>query len=66
MRNAYKILFRKLKLDISLGRTKLRSEDNIIVDHKYIRFKNLKLIYLAQDRDYWRAVLNMMMNIRVP
>jgi hypothetical protein len=49
-----------------LGRTKRRWEDNIKMDLREIRWDGMDWIDLAQDRDQWRALLNTVMNLRVP
>jgi hypothetical protein len=36
------------------------------VDHTEIRYTGIDWINLAQDRDRWRALLNTIMNSRVP
>jgi hypothetical protein len=41
-------------------------EDNIRMDFKEIRCDDADLIHLAQDWDHWRALLNAVINIRVP
>jgi hypothetical protein len=41
-------------------------EDNIKMDLRDIGFGNVDWIYLAQDRDRWRVLVNMVMNLRVP
>jgi hypothetical protein len=40
--------------------------DNIKMDLRQIGWDDMDWIYLAQDRDWWRALLNMIMNLRVP
>jgi hypothetical protein len=40
--------------------------DNIKIDHREIGWGNMDWIYLAQDRDQWRAFVNMVMNSWVP
>jgi hypothetical protein len=36
------------------------------VDLKFRELENMNWIYLAQDRDLWRAVIIVVMNIGVP
>jgi hypothetical protein len=40
--------------------------DNIKRDLREIRWDGMDWIDLAQDRDQWRALVNMVMNLRVP
>jgi len=61
IRNAY-ILVGKLEGKKSLGRPRLRWEDNIRMDLR----EGLDWMHLAQDRDKWRAVLNTVMNLKIP
>jgi len=49
-----------------LGRPRLRWEDNIKVDVQEVGFEDMAWINVAQDRDRWRAVVNAVMNLRVP
>jgi hypothetical protein len=49
-----------------LVRPKRRWVDNIKMDLRDIEWDCMDCIYLAQDRDKWRAVVNMAMNLRVP
>jgi hypothetical protein len=46
-----------------LGRPRLRRDDNIKID---IGWKSVDWIGLAQDKNQWRAVVFMVMNLRVP
>jgi hypothetical protein len=49
-----------------LGRTRHRWEDNIKIDSLKVEWGSMDWIDLAQDRDRWRAVVNAVMNLRVP
>jgi len=57
MRNAYKILAGKPEEKRPFGRPGGRWEDNIRMDLREIRWKGVDWIHVAQDRDWWRAVL---------
>ena len=48
-----------------LGRLRLRWEDNIKMDLREVRGGG-DWMELAQDTDRWRALLNTVMNLRVP
>jgi hypothetical protein len=49
-----------------LGRPRRRWGDNIKMDLREIGWGGMDWINLAQDRDRWRAVVNAVMNLRVP
>ena len=49
-----------------LGRTRRRWEDNIKMDLQEVGCVGMDWIELAQDRDRWRALVNAVMNLRVP
>jgi hypothetical protein len=66
VRGAYNILVGRPKGRRPLGRPRLRWEDNIKMDLREIRFGDVDWIHLAQDRDRWRALVNTVMNFRVP
>jgi hypothetical protein len=41
-------------------------EDNIKMDFGKVGFGDVDCIHLAQDKDRWRALVNTVMNLRVP
>ena len=49
-----------------LGRRGLRWKDNIKVGLQEVGCGDMDWIELAQDRDRWRALMNAVMNLRVP
>jgi hypothetical protein len=48
----------------SLGRPRLRWEDNIKMDFQEVGCEDMD--WLAQDRDRWRTLVNLVMNLRIP
>ena len=48
-----------------LGRPRRRWEDNIRIDHEGICINAGNWVDSAQDRVYWRALLNAALNLRV-
>jgi hypothetical protein len=65
-RNAYRILVGKLEGKRPLGRPRRRLVDNIQMDPREIELDCMDWIDLAQDKDQWRALVNTVMNLRVP
>jgi hypothetical protein len=51
---------------LPLGRPKCRWVDNIKIYLREKEWDGMDWIDLAQDRDQWRAIVNMMMNFQVP
>jgi len=49
-----------------LVRPRLRWEDNIKMDLQEIGCGGMDWIDMVQDRDRWQALVDMVMNIRVP
>jgi hypothetical protein len=66
VKNACSILVGMPEERIPLGRPRHRWEDNIGMDLRKIWFGDVYWIHLAQDRDRWRALVNTVMNLRVP
>jgi hypothetical protein len=65
-RNAYRLLVGKPQGKRPLGRPRRRWVDNIKMDLLEIGWGSVDWIYLAQDRDKWRVLVNAVMNLRVP
>jgi hypothetical protein len=65
-RNAYRLLVGKSEGKGPLGKPRRRCVDNIKIDLLEIGCGCLDWIGLAQDRDKWRALVNAVMNLRVP
>jgi hypothetical protein len=65
-RGAYRILVGTSEGRQSLGRPRRRWEDNIKRDLREVGWVGMDWIELAQDRDRWWALVNTVMNLRVP
>jgi hypothetical protein len=65
-RNAYRISVGNSEGKRSLERPRHRCVDNIKMDLREIGWDGIDLIDLSQDRDQWRALMNAVMNLRVP
>jgi len=50
----------------SLGRLRRRWENNVKMDLEEVGCGSMDWIDLAEDRDSWQALVNAVMNIRVP
>jgi hypothetical protein len=65
-RNVYRILVGKPEGKRPIGRPTRRWMDNIKMDLLEIGLNVVDLIGLAQNRYRWRALVNSVMNLRVP
>jgi hypothetical protein len=65
-RNAYRLVVRNPEEKRPLGKPRRRCTDNIKMYLLEKRLGDVDWIGLAQDREKWRALLNALMNFRVP
>jgi hypothetical protein len=65
-RNACRILVENPEGKRPLGRPRRRRVDNIRINLREVGWDGMDWIYLAQNRDQWRALVNTAMNLRVP
>ena len=65
-RGVYRVLVWKPEGKRRLGSPRRRWEDNIKMDLQEMGCGGMDWIELDQDRDRWRALVNGVMNLRVP
>ena len=65
-RRAFKILTDKCTGKRPLGRPRSRWEDNIGMNIKQICISMNNWVDSVQDRDYWRALVNLALNLLFP
>jgi hypothetical protein len=65
-RNAYRLLVRKPEGKGLLGRRRHRWVDNIRMGLGEVGWGDVDWFGLAQDRNRWRALVNSVLNLRVP
>jgi hypothetical protein len=64
-KGVYRVLVRKPEVKRSLGKSRRRWEDNIMMDLQEVRCGGMDWIELAQYRDRWRVLVNAVMSLRV-
>jgi hypothetical protein len=64
-RNAYRIMAGKPEGKSILGRPRCRWVDNIKLDLRETGWDGADWIDMAQDRNQWRALVNMVLNFQV-
>jgi hypothetical protein len=64
-RNIYMVLMGKPEGRRPLGSSRCRWEDGIRMDLREIGCRGVVWIHLAQDRDQWQALLNLVMSLQV-
>jgi hypothetical protein len=64
--NAYRLLVGKPEGKRPLGRQRRIWVDVIKMDLRGIGYSGMEWTDLAQDRDQWRALVNTVLNLRVP
>jgi len=65
-RGMYKVLVGKPEERGPFGRHRRRWEKNIKIDIQEVGCEGMDWIELARDMDRWRALVNAVMNLRVP
>jgi hypothetical protein len=64
MRNALTFLVGKQEGKKTLGRPRCRWEDNIRMDLREMGWEDVDRVHLVQDRDQWRTLVTMTMNLQ--
>jgi hypothetical protein len=65
-RSAYRLLVGKPDEKIPLRRPRRSWVDNIKMDLGEVGWRDVDWIGLAQDRNRWRALVNLVLNLRLP
>jgi hypothetical protein len=65
-RNAYRLLVGKPEGKRPLGRPRRRWVNNVRMDLGEVGWGDVDWIGLAKDRNRWRALVNLVLNLRVP
>jgi hypothetical protein len=65
-RGVYRVLVGTAEGKRPLGRPRRKWENDIKMDLQEVECERVDYIYLAQNRERWRALVNAVMNLRVP
>jgi hypothetical protein len=65
-RDVYRVLVGKHEEKRPLGRPRRRWDDNIKIYLQEVGCGDIDWLDLAEDRERWRALVNAVMNLRVP
>ena len=65
-RRVYMVLVGKPEGKRTLGRPRRRWEDNIKMDFQEVGCEGMVWIDVVEERDRWRALVNVVKNLRVP
>jgi hypothetical protein len=65
-KGVYRVLVGKPEGNRPLGRPRRRWEDNIKMDLQEVGCGGMDWMELVEDRGRWRALVNAVMNLRVP
>jgi hypothetical protein len=65
-RGVYRVLMGKPEGKRPLGKPRRSWEDNIKIGLYEVQCGSMDWIELAQERDRWRALVNVVINLRVP
>jgi len=66
LRGVYRVLLGKPERSTPLGRPRRVWVDNIRMAVQEVGFWNMEWIGLAQEKDSWRKIVSVVMNLRVP
>jgi hypothetical protein len=64
--NVYIILVGRLEGKRSLGRPKLRWENNIKIDLRESVWGGMDWTHLVQNRNWWKSLMKTVRNLRIP
>jgi hypothetical protein len=65
-KDVYRVLVGKSEGKRPLGKPRHRWQDNIKMDFQEVRLGGMDWTKLAQDRDSWQELVNVVMNLQVP